>query len=117
MTDVVGTDGWIPGVLSTRDAETGKCASRQLSNWAPLPLLRKSNALRHYCSCEIHLQQRLVPDGGEGNYKDGKVMTIVSWKPNGEKCPVTNVVNGNGVWVAYWENGKELARLTYRDGE
>ena len=32
-------------------------------------------------------------------YKDGKIWTAVGWKPNGEKCPVTNVVNGNGVSV------------------
>ena len=53
----------------------------------------------------------------EQNWKDGKLVTAVAWKPNGEKCPETNVVNGNGVWVAYWENGRELARLTYKDGE
>lgn len=38
-------------------------------------------------------------------YKSGKLMTVVAWKPNGEKCPVTNVVNGNGVKAYYTPNG------------
>ena len=43
-------------------------------------------------------------------------MTIVVWKPNGEKCPHTNVVNGNGVMVAYRDDGTEDYRWTYKDG-
>ncbi|MDA0724394.1 MAG: hypothetical protein O3B25_09025 [Verrucomicrobia bacterium] len=34
-------------------------------------------------------------------------MTSVVWKPNGEKCPHTNVVNGNGVRVWYRDDGGE----------
>ncbi len=49
-------------------------------------------------------------------YKDGKLMTARSWKPNGEKCPETNVVNGNGVRVWYREDGTEEARWTFKDG-
>ena len=49
-------------------------------------------------------------------YKDGKLVTAVAWKPNGEKCPVTNVVNGNGVWVWYNDDGTESFRTTYKDG-
>ena len=38
-------------------------------------------------------------------------MTEVAWKPNGEKCPVTNVVvNENGVRVCYRGNGDEDSR-------
>ena len=48
---------------------------------------------------------------------DDKLMTAVAWKPNGEKCPVTNVVNGNGVKVWYNNDGTEIYRLTYKDGE
>jgi antitoxin component YwqK of YwqJK toxin-antitoxin module len=44
-------------------------------------------------------------------------MTIVAWKPNGEKCPVTNVVDENGVVVGYHEYGTEKRRVTYKDGE
>ena len=53
----------------------------------------------------------------ERNHKNGKVMTSVGWKPNGEKCPVTNVVNGNGVEVVYKDDGTEDRRWTFKDGE
>jgi hypothetical protein len=49
-------------------------------------------------------------------FKDGKLVTAVSWKPNGEKCPVTNVVDGNGFWVEYNEDGTVSFRLTYKGG-
>ena len=54
---------------------------------------------------------------GEGNYKDGKLMSAVDWKLNGEKCPVTNVKDGNGVDVYYNRDGTEEYRFTYKDGE
>jgi antitoxin component YwqK of YwqJK toxin-antitoxin module len=50
------------------------------------------------------------------SYKDGKLVTGFAWKPNGKKCPVTNVVNGNGVWVWYNEDGKEMFRETFDGG-
>ena len=50
-------------------------------------------------------------------HKDGKLWTVVAWKPNGEKCPDTNVVNGNGVWVRYNPDGTERSRYTYENGE
>ena len=53
----------------------------------------------------------------ESNWKNGWKMTVVVWKPNGEKCPVTNFVNGNGVVVVYNEDGTERVRLTYKDGK
>ncbi|SVC51976.1 uncharacterized protein METZ01_LOCUS304830 [marine metagenome] len=44
-------------------------------------------------------------------------MTAVAWKPNGERCPVTRVVDGNGVWVWYHESdGTKALRVTYKDG-
>jgi antitoxin component YwqK of YwqJK toxin-antitoxin module len=53
----------------------------------------------------------------EGTYKDDKLMTAVAWKPNGEKCPETNLVDGNGILVGYGEDGTEDWRVTYKDGE
>ena len=50
-------------------------------------------------------------------FKNEKMMTQTRWKPNGEKCPVTNVVNGNGVVVVYEEGGTETVRLTFKHGE
>jgi antitoxin component YwqK of YwqJK toxin-antitoxin module len=53
----------------------------------------------------------------ESTWKDGKIMTYVVFKPNGEKCPETKVVNGNGVLVFYDDDGKVATRATCRDGE
>jgi antitoxin component YwqK of YwqJK toxin-antitoxin module len=52
----------------------------------------------------------------EATYKDGKLMTIVSFKPNGEKCSVTNLKDGNGVVIEYNDDGTEKYRGTYKDG-
>ena len=50
-------------------------------------------------------------------YKDGKLMSAITWKLNGEKCPETNVVDGNGVWVRYRDDGTEWRRDTYKGGK
>mgnify|MGYP006104416711 FL=1 len=66
------------------------------------------------------LWRRWYPSGqkeSESTWKDGKLMTAVVWKPDGEKCPVTNVVNGNGVWGHYQPDGNGTAwRETYNGG-
>ena len=49
-------------------------------------------------------------------YKDGKLVTIVVWKPNGEKCLHTNIVNGNGVRTWYNDDGTDDFRVTIMDG-
>jgi antitoxin component YwqK of YwqJK toxin-antitoxin module len=53
----------------------------------------------------------------EVNWKDGKLMSAVAWKRNGEKCPVTNVKDGTGVIVYYNDDGTEISRDVYKDGE
>ena len=53
----------------------------------------------------------------EMNFKVGRLMSVEVWKPNGEKCPVTNVKDGNGVMVWYKEDGTVSRRYTYKDGE
>ena len=53
----------------------------------------------------------------EKNYTNNKPMSVQVWKPNGQKCPVTNVKNGNGVVVRYFDDGTEWGRITYKDGE
>ena len=53
----------------------------------------------------------------EGSYKEGKPMSAVIWKFNGEKCPVTNLKDGNGVVVYYNLDGTEDFRITYKNGE
>ena len=55
---------------------------------------------------------------GEGTYKESKLVTVVQWKFNGEKCPVTNIdEDGNGVWVLYNDGGTERFRYSYKNGE
>ncbi len=53
----------------------------------------------------------------ETYWKKGKFMTSFAWKPSGEKCPLTDVKDGNGVVVRYCEDGLERSRLTYKNGE
>jgi len=53
----------------------------------------------------------------DSHYANGKLVSAVSWKPSGEKCPHTNVVNGNGVQVLYGEDGAETVRWIYKAGE
>ena len=55
----------------------------------------------------------------EMTWKDGKLVTAVAWKRNGEQCPHSNVVNGNGVYVDYNEDGTIYAGRgdTFKDGK
>ena len=53
----------------------------------------------------------------ESYWKKDKIMSALHWKPNGEKCSVTNLKGGNGVLVWYKEDGEEQARATYKGGE
>ena len=53
----------------------------------------------------------------ESTRKDGKILSYVTFKPNGEKCSETNIVNGNGSLVLYNDNGSVAARGTCTDGE
>jgi antitoxin component YwqK of YwqJK toxin-antitoxin module len=53
----------------------------------------------------------------ERTHKDGKLWTAVRWKPNGEKCPLTNLVNGSGVVVQLHPNPNVLYLTTYKDGK
>jgi antitoxin component YwqK of YwqJK toxin-antitoxin module len=53
----------------------------------------------------------------EGRWKKSKKpWTVVVWKPNGEKCPDTNLKDGNGVLVYYDNDGREFMRTIFKDG-
>jgi antitoxin component YwqK of YwqJK toxin-antitoxin module len=47
----------------------------------------------------------------------GKILNATGWKPNGERCPSTKVVNGVGVLVFYdeghTENAQTLSRMEF----
>ena len=52
----------------------------------------------------------------EINYKVGIMLSVQVWKPNGEKCPNTNLKSGNGVFVIYNDVWTEKIRATYMYG-
>ena len=51
------------------------------------------------------------------DYKTGKLMITEVWKPTGEKCPESNIVNGNGIELTYGPEGTAEERTTYKNGE
>ena len=52
----------------------------------------------------------------EFSMKSGKVISVEVWKPNGEKCPVSLIEQGTGVYVWYMSDGSEKERIRYFDG-
>ncbi len=50
-------------------------------------------------------------------YLGGYMGSAMVWKPDGEKCSMTDVKAGNGVMVKYMEDGRESLRITYKEGE
>ena len=52
----------------------------------------------------------------ESKYKDKMLVTATTWKPNGEKCPVTNIEEGNGIIVHYKDDGTEDFRKYFKEG-
>ncbi|MDG1357926.1 MAG: toxin-antitoxin system YwqK family antitoxin [Akkermansiaceae bacterium] len=54
---------------------------------------------------------------GEANFQDGKLMTSTVWLPDGSKCPLSNVRDGNGVLFDYDKNGKKWSKTNYKNGE
>jgi len=37
-------------------------------------------------------------------YRDGKMISCEVWKPNGDKCDETKIIDGNGIMVQYWDS-------------
>ncbi len=52
----------------------------------------------------------------ESFYQDGKIISTLVWKPDGEKCKHTHLIDGDGLWVRYQEDGTESWRSKYRNG-
>ena len=52
-------------------------------------------------------------------FQNGKIITAIGWKPNGERCPSTRVVDGIGVLVIYDDFGEEQNREEFenKDGD
>ena len=51
----------------------------------------------------------------EGVYQAGRLRSAVVWKPDGQRCSVTRVQDGNGSYVFYGKN--EAIKYTYRNGK
>ena len=82
-------------------------------------------ALIHNCALDIYQsfiypikQVILVKDNSlSGGLTMSKEWNAFSWKPDGEKCPVRKIEDGNGIWVHYLESdGSEMARVKYENG-
>jgi antitoxin component YwqK of YwqJK toxin-antitoxin module len=54
---------------------------------------------------------------GEYNWKDDKLVTATRWKPNGKKCDITALKDGNGTVLVYSNDGKESSRHTFINGK
>lgn len=52
----------------------------------------------------------------QGLLEDGRLFSAHVWKPNGELCPVSNLLMGNGVIVKYNPWGTQWYRQIYRKG-
>ena len=53
---------------------------------------------------------------GEDFFDEGKLISSFTILPNGEKCPNTNLVNGNGTVCYYHDNGQKLYEGNYKLG-
>ena len=51
------------------------------------------------------------------NIKGGNLESGVVFKPNGEQCPISKVENGNGMLVHYNDDGQEIRRRKYFNGQ
>ena len=50
-------------------------------------------------------------------YQNGKLIEATVWRPNGNKCADSKVEGGRGIVVYYNEDGTELGRAIYENGE
>ena len=48
-------------------------------------------------------------------FHNGKIVTAIGWKPNGDRCPSTRVVDGVGVLVVYDDFGTERNREEFQE--
>ena len=46
----------------------------------------------------------------EAHYKNGKLVSVSVWKPDGKLCPITKIVDGSGILVDYKNGKKNLYR-------
>ena len=96
---------WKDGVqngLMTRWWENGKIATE--GSWKSGVLHGKETELYEWGTKQC-----------ETIYEYGKVVTKLSWKPNGEKCDITDVTDGTGIYIRYRDDGDKVMRK-FKDG-
>ena len=49
-------------------------------------------------------------------YLGGYIVSAIVWKPDGEKCFMTNVKAGNGMMVKYMDDGTDWLRISFKEG-
>ena len=74
---------------------------------------RVKEALRKVAGWDLPWVVREWAEEGLGSIKEGMRVDAEAWKPNGEKCPFTNLKNGNGVSANYYENGQIMVRENF----
>jgi antitoxin component YwqK of YwqJK toxin-antitoxin module len=52
-----------------------------------------------------------------GDQEDLLITTASSWLPDGSKCPLTNIKDGNGIVVLYYDDGKKMSQDKYKEGK
>ncbi len=53
----------------------------------------------------------------EAKQEWGRLISAIAWKPDGKKCPETNVLDGNGTVVSYYLVGQKQSESNYKDGQ
>jgi antitoxin component YwqK of YwqJK toxin-antitoxin module len=53
---------------------------------------------------------------GEVVWDEGKLVNAIIWKPNGEQCPETNIVEGSGIAIRYNLDGTVGERSEFMNG-
>ena len=102
--DEVFLKNGIPHGLSTHWYKNGQMRSKGET----MAFINDGQNLNWYENGQMHT---------EVNYKSGKLTSAFVWKPNGEKCPVSNLKDGDGIMISYNEDGTERSRTTFKDGE
>ena len=53
----------------------------------------------------------------EENWKQGIQRDAICWKPDGARCSVSNLKDGNGVLVSYYPNGRKRDEANFKEGK
>jgi antitoxin component YwqK of YwqJK toxin-antitoxin module len=81
----------------------------------------QKSSLMHYKDGKQHGIETAWYENGqlktEWHWMYGDAMSAVKWKPDGTKCPLTNLRNGNGVAVWYHDNGQKKYEFNFKGGK